>query len=238
MNGLCGQQWFDSLAYCGIRGAYCFIKPCWTLFECWGSPWHGHGPRCSLVRYPQASLFEALGRVDRPRVGLEGIGWRHARTHLQQPTIRCTAPAVGGRAPAFGGRSRVWHSDRCLIKQAIVITLPDFFPNMRTDYTAAVLYRFWCKCKNGPWFNFLSNCSQRRVFQQQLVCSGLCVSTCHRVQVRSAFRSVSESEKCKRSSSVVEDRSKGQAAVGLAGLPIATLHSELCKIDQIGFTLI
>jgi len=63
------------------------------------------------------------------------------------PAVGGRAPAVGGRAPAVGGRTRVSHrdGDRVMIKQAIVISLPDLFLNMRTHYTATVLYRFWCK---------------------------------------------------------------------------------------------
>jgi len=63
------------------------------------------------------------------------------------PAIGGRAPAVGGRAPAVGGRTRVCYrdGDRVKVKQATVITLPDLFLTMRKQYTATVLYRFWCK---------------------------------------------------------------------------------------------
>jgi hypothetical protein len=154
-------------------GAYGFIKPCWTLFECWSRFWALSLTHKHLFSKHWGELID----IDSVWKDLDGdmpeliysnpqfaLPARDATQMTRSKgTGKGTAPAVGGRAPAVGGRSRVWHrdGDRCLIKQAIVITLPDLFLNMRTDYTAAVLYCFWCKFKNRPWFNSLSACSQR-----------------------------------------------------------------------------
>jgi hypothetical protein len=80
INRIVGSQWFVSLASCGIRGLWLYqaLLDIVRVLE----------SVLGVVAYPQASLFEALGRVDRHRLGLEGFGRRHARTHLQQPTIR------------------------------------------------------------------------------------------------------------------------------------------------------
>jgi hypothetical protein len=63
------------------------------------------------------------------------------------PAVGGREPAVGVRAPAVGGKTRVCYreGDRVKVKQATVITLPDLFLTMRKQYTATVLYRFWCK---------------------------------------------------------------------------------------------
>ena len=89
------------------------------------------------------------------------------------PAIGGRAPAVGGRAPAVGGRTRVSYrdGDRVMIKQAIVISLPDLFLNMRTHYTATVLYRFWCKSysvalrRPHAWTNPARKCAARIRYQ-------------------------------------------------------------------------